>query len=127
MTSNYKRQYGDDLLKDDHRLKLDWNWCRTASGISKAVKDTWTHFQCSEAEISDFVLEAIQWNGGYESRICWQSSTIISTFEAEYSKTRLKAQIKAEKMLFDWLEEQLAICKELSGTSKRKRHEKCHR
>ena len=104
----YARAFGDDLLSKDKRLKYKWVWTRVASRISEEEEiKKWTHFQCSESKIGDWELEANQvpenWNGSivsYEARIHYNGNDIASQ---EGFKTRLEAQIGAEKLLKDWL------------------------
>lgn len=98
----YERQFGDDLCSKDQRLKYRWTWTRIASGYKSAELKAWTHFQTSESNVgSGWNLEAVQWSDGYEARICYVSDTITSR---EGFKTRLDAQIGAEKLLREWIE-----------------------
>lgn len=112
----YKRQLGDDLCKDDPRLKYKWKWYRGASGISKAERDTWTHFQVSECHVGHWTLEAIQWGGdvvSYEAGIRYISDHICSVGHLDEIeiKTRIDAQIRAEELLIDWITEQYEFIK----------------
>ena len=83
----YPRAYGDDLYKDDPKLKYNWEWCRIASG--------WTYFQASEARLNGWTMEAVQWGHSpdrvrYESRISYGSHTMTP----EQKIDKLSAQIK---------------------------------
>lgn len=102
---NYTRQKGDDLLSKDKRLRYKWEWSRIASGIDEEELKKWTHFQCSQCKVGNWHLRAIQWGHGedvsYEAEISYNNSDIISQREF---KTRLEAEIGAEKLLYGWLE-----------------------
>ncbi len=104
--NDYHRHPGDDLLSMDARLKYKWKWCRVASGISREEIKKWTHFQSSYCQIGAWTLEAIQWGGAdnvrYEAAIRY-GETIASR---EGFKTRIEAQIAAEKLLSEWIEKQ---------------------
>ena len=104
----YDRHPGDDLCKDDPRLKHEWEWSRIASGISQAERDNWTHFQVSECHVGSWTLTAVQWGGdliSYESTIEYIGDTICSVGHNDETgtKTRLEAQIRAEALLIDWI------------------------
>lgn len=103
----YDRQPGDDLCSADNRLKLKWKWSRIATGASKWELKTWTHFQCSIAELGSWTLEATQWGDDaecrYEPSIMYLGDTVAKGKEV---KTRLEAQINAEQLLINWITEQ---------------------
>lgn len=108
----YHRETGDDLLKKDERLKRHWVWSRSACGHSKEQLKKWTHFQCSKANVYDWIITAILWGRGdhvsYSTRIEYLGNHIASK---EGYKTRIEAQIAGEKMLIDWIKsEHLKIC-----------------
>jgi len=111
---NYKRQFGDDLCAGDKRLKYKWEWCRSGSGIPLSLIAKWTHFQCAAAAVNKhWELESIQWHSDsgvyYEGTVHYIGEEIASTGrgdeEGKY-KTRLDAQIAAEKLLVTWIKEQ---------------------
>lgn len=106
----YNRQFGDNLCKNNKKLKLTWEWSRVASGYSTKELRSWTHFQCSKSSLDDWVLESIQWGSdewvNYEARIQYMSNLIASS---EGHKTRLEAQIAAEKLLLEWVNQQREI------------------
>ena len=78
----------------------------------------WTHFQVSCCKIEEWGLEAVQWFTGdvvnYEANIIFAGDTIASK---RGFKTRLDAQIGAEKLLRDWINKQyikhVACCRRL--------------
>lgn len=109
---NYKRQSGDDILADDPRLQGRWEWCRVASGYNFAQLKDWTHFQTSECEVDKWTLEAVQWHGYYEARISYVGNHISSDKDREGSiTTRIDAQVRAEKLLTEWItKEHARIC-----------------
>lgn len=113
----YERHKGDDLCKDNPKLKYNWDWCRIASGYNQRQLESWTHFQSSEAHIGSWICEAVQWGGDiitYEARIAYVGDTIAST--KDDIKTRLEAQVIAEQLLIDWItEEYQSIVKEMEG------------
>lgn len=102
----YPRNYGDDLLSTDKRLRFKWRWSRSASQFSREELKKWTHFQVSECILPDnlWKLEAVLWHSGgsvvYEARVNYGSNRIASK---EKFKTRLDAQIGAEKLFEDWV------------------------
>ena len=107
----YHRHEGDDLLSEDVRLKYQWQWCRVASQISASEIKKWTHFQTSECEIGDWRLSATSW-GSYDN-ITYEASInygekIVSL---EGFKTRIEAQIAAEKLVKSWTAEQFNFFK----------------
>ena len=84
-------------------------WSRSATGVSKNIADTWTHFQVSQSlSIKNWKLSATQWgsaeNVRYEARIVYSSNHIASKDDFE---TRIDAQIGAEKLLIDWINQQM--------------------
>ena len=110
----YKRYEGDDLSSEDSRLKYEWKWSRGGSGISNKELEKWTHFQISYTEIDGWELEAIQWSRGYDNinesqTVCYEAvinfnhNKIASINEFP---TRISAEIEAEKLLHDWIEQQ---------------------
>ena len=108
----YKRHKGDDLLKEDLRLKYKWDWSRIASGYTKKQLDSWTHFQSSEAKIKGWTLEVSQRGGDdkyYSAQIEYIGEHIASDgrgFEDTKYKTRVEAQIAAERLLIVWITSQ---------------------
>ena len=111
----YTREKGDNLCSKDKRLKCHWKWARIASGYTDIEIKKWTHFQCSLACIDNWTLEVTQWGGGdsvrYKETINYAKSRVIS---GKYYKTRLDAQIGAERLLLDWLcKQKLLIEKKL--------------
>ncbi len=117
--SKYPRAYGDDLCKDDPRLKYGWDWHRVASGYKRNELNCWAHFQCSSARIGGWETVAIQWGKKpdavyYEARIEYGGDHIafIGSEEKTGFKTRLKAQIAAEALLVSWIEKQLELIRE---------------
>jgi len=112
----YKRSKGDDLLSKDPRLKGEWKWNRSASRRSKEDIKDWTHFQVSKCKIGHWRLKAIQWGYPeiyYESVIYYGNNLITSIGENRETgtKTRIEAQIKAEKLMLEWItEEYQNIC-----------------
>ena len=102
----YHREHGDDILKKDERLKHHWVWSRIASGYTKEQLKKWTHFQVSGSRVYDWTLSAIQWGSGekvrYEARIEYIGNHIACSRGGDY-KTRIEAQIAAEKLLYDWI------------------------
>ena len=103
----YERKNGDDLLSEDTRLQYKWEWSRSASRYNSKQLEKWTHFQCSESKsVSKWRLGAIQWgnsdNVRYEARIEYIGDHIASSRGNDF-KTRIEAQIGAEKMLRDWI------------------------
>ncbi len=107
----YERKYGDDLLRKDKRLKYKWKWSRVASQITEEEIKKWTHFQVSECERGNWTLEAVQWGSElpyYEAVIRYGSSRMAAIGGSRETgfKTRIEAQIAAEKLLNDWITEQ---------------------
>jgi hypothetical protein len=105
----YPRRFGDDLEENDSRLKYKWKWSRIASGYKPKQLEKWTHFSCSECEIGNWTLSVYQHgdpdNIYYGPSVSYLNDTIVQSFD--YSiKTRLEAQIKAEKMLVEWISKQ---------------------
>ena len=101
----YNRHEGDDLLSEDQRLKYRWQWCRVASGIGAEELKKWTHFQMSECEIGDWTLTATSWGGEnvtYEASIIYREKVVSS----DGFKTRIEAQIAAEKLVRLWTAKQ---------------------
>jgi hypothetical protein len=101
----FPRHYGDDLLSTDKCLKFKWHWCRVASQFSNEEVKNWTHFQVSNCMPDKlWKLEAVLWHSGdgviYEARINYGNNQIASK---EGFKTRIDAQICAEKLLKDWI------------------------
>lgn len=105
----YEKEFGDDILSKDKRLKHKWVWSRIASQIDKEEIKKWTHFQVSESKVYDWTLKAIQWGGGetvrYEARIEYIGHHIACSRGNDY-KTRIDAQIAAETLLRSWIKEQ---------------------
>ena len=105
----YHRECGDELSSNDKRLKYKWEWCRVASQVSKEEIKKWTHFQTSKCNFNGWELQAILWGSGegvrYESTIYYRGEHILSSREneEEFFKTRLEAQIDAEKLLKNWI------------------------
>lgn len=103
----YKRQYGDSLLSRDCRLKYTWKWNRCASGVSKQQLKEWAYFQTSKCVIGSWRLEATQWGDGdtttYEANVQHIGDYIV---RKSGFKTRIDAQIGAEKLFLNWIEEQ---------------------
>lgn len=110
---NYERHKGDDLLSNDSRLKYKWKWSRLATHIPAEIRKKWTHFQSSFCRIGSWELEAIQWpiNGDvdYEARIAYGCNNNIA--DKRHFKTRIEAQIGAEKLLLSWLNKQKKLIK----------------
>ena len=111
--NNYDREFGDDLCSNDKRLKYKWKWQRVASQISENELKKWTHFQCSRARVNEeWDLIAIQWSSGedvtYEANIGYIGEDIA---DIEGFKTRLDAQIGAEKLLKNWIKNQTLLIK----------------
>ncbi|MFH2031479.1 MAG: hypothetical protein ABIJ40_12835 [Bacteroidota bacterium] len=107
----YKRHDGDDLFSEDKRLKYKWTWCRVASQIDEKEIKKWTHFQVSECIIERWRLKAIQWGGDfirYEAEITYGGEHITSIGDDKKNvfKTRIEAQIAAEKLLKCWIKEE---------------------
>ena len=107
----YERHKGDGLLSKDKRLKYHWRWSRVASRLSPKEIKAMTHFQCSFAKIGNWEIEATQWHGEpvyYEASIRYGCHWIKSIGGNEDTgfKTRIEAQIAAEKLLKDWIKEQ---------------------
>jgi len=107
----YDREPGDDLLSTDKRLKYKWKWSRIATQIDEEEIKKWTHFQCSQAFINGFELEAAQWGSDedvtYGSTVYYRGEHIISLREKnDHYSTRIDAQIGAEILLHDWVTEQ---------------------
>ena len=104
-TIMYTRQPGDDLCSKSERLKLKWKWLRVAARIGEEELKKWTHFQCSIAEVGEWILEATQLSMGsaveYEASVLYGTDEIMED-KARY-KTRLNAQVAAEKLLVTWL------------------------
>jgi len=107
MMSNYHREPGDDLNTKDTRLEYRWKWSRVASRVPEEEIKKWTHFQCSKATVGSWTLWSTQWNSGsdvnYEASIRYRDEHIARLGDF---KTRLDAQIAAEKLLVDWINEQ---------------------
>ena len=104
--NNYEREIGDDLLSNDPRLKYEWKWVRIAADEPEEVLKKWTHFQCSGCRFGKWKLEVTQWDGKnitYEASASYNGEPITSK---EGFDTRLEAQIGAEKMLAEWIQEQ---------------------
>ncbi len=107
----YERHEGDDLLSKDKRLQYKWKWSRVAFEIPQREIDKWTHFQVSCCRIGGWICEAIQWGHEpvyYEASISYVGSSIVSrgsNRETGY-KTRIEAQIAAEKLLIEWVTKQ---------------------
>ncbi len=100
----YTRHGGDDLLSKDKRLKYNWKWSRSASMISDEEIKKWTHFQVSHSVVGDWELEAIQWGSEniiYEAVVKHIDNYIIT--QGGF-KTRIEAQIGAEKLFLIGLE-----------------------
>jgi len=114
----YERHKGDDLLSKDRRLKYSWQWSRVAARIPKEEIRKWTHFQVSEAYVGDWEINATQWGAEpvyYTASIRYRSNYIKSVGKDRETGfiTRIDAQIAAEKLLVDWIQEQsdLALSK----------------
>ncbi len=104
----YERHKGDGLLAHDPQLGHKWEWSRIASGYSPKGLEEWTHFQVSKAKVGKWILEAVQWGSDpvyYSSRIEYSGQLIASLGHDRETgaKTRIEAQIKAEKLLVDWI------------------------
>lgn len=102
----YDRKHGDDILSKDKRLQHHWVWSRSASEYNSEQLKKWTHFQISKSKVYDWTLEAIQWGSGekvrYEARIGYQDNHIANSRGKDF-KTRIEAQIAAEKLLKNWI------------------------
>ena len=113
---NYDREFGDNLCSKDKRLTRKWKWTRVASRISEEDIKKWTHFQCSEAKVGVWGLEALQWGSGekvrYEASIMYLGNQIASQ---EGFPTRLDAQIGAEKLLIHWINKQKKLINKKVG------------
>jgi len=96
----------DDLHSSDPRLKYKWKWARIAAQIPDDKIKRMRHFQCSYSRLGDWTLEAVQWSGEYEAQIRFMDNDIA---EKAGFKTRLAAQIGAEKLLKTWIKEQSRI------------------
>ena len=110
----YDRHVGDDLLSKDRRLEYHWKWSRVAARVSPEEIKNMTHFQCSFAKTGSWEIEATQWGDEpvyYEASIHYRGEPIksISTDRNTGFKTRIEAQIAAEKLLKDWIKEQYKL------------------
>jgi len=94
----------NDLQSKDSRLNRKWKWSRTAVGYAEEETKKWKHFQCSHARLGDWEMEAIQWSDYYEARINYVGNVIV---HQDGFKTRIDAQIGAEKLLKTWIKQQL--------------------
>ncbi len=118
MGDTHERHKGDDLLSDDPRLKFKWSWSKFANtGATKEDIAHWTHFQVSESIIGDWKMKVIQRGVDviyYESMIGYAGENGEFGFNLDYEelnmsgedlgfKTRIEAQIRAEKMLVAWI------------------------
>lgn len=114
----YERHLGDDLCKDDPRLKYEWDWSRIASGYNTNQLKKWTHFQTSECEVGKWTLEAIQWGADhvyYTAEIQYIGHTICSVGRNEEDiLTRVDAQVRAEQLLIDWITEEYNLTSQYS-------------
>lgn len=96
----------DDLQSNDSRLKYKWRWSRIAAQIPEEEIKKWRRFQCSYARLNDWQMEAIQRPGYYEAQINYKGNRIS---EQNGFKTRIAAQIGAEKLLKIWIRKQVQI------------------
>lgn len=105
----YERHKGDNILSEDPRLKHKWEWSRVASGVPEEELVNWTHFQVSESHFGYWTMSAIQWGEDpvyYEATIEYRGDRMtLGSAEEIKAETRIEAQIKAEKMLVDWITE----------------------
>jgi len=108
--SNYERHKGDDLLSLDPRLKYKWQWSRMATQVPEEELKKWTHFQCSICYIGEWRLGSTQWGGdeiSYEATVSYKGNRLASE---DGFNSRIEAQIGAEKLAKEVLEE---MCKDL--------------
>ena len=96
----------DHLQSKDPRLKYRWRWIRIAAQIPEEEIKKWRHFQCSCASLGDWQMKAIQWLNSYEAEIQYSDERIAAQ---KGFKTRIDAQIGAEKLLRVWIRKQLRI------------------
>jgi len=94
----------DDLQSKNSRLKYKWRWSRIAAQIPEDEIKKWRHFQCSYSRVDNWQMEAIQWPGYYEAQINYIGNRIA---EQNGFKTRIAAQIGAEKLLKTWIRKQV--------------------
>ncbi len=114
----YTRHKGDDLLSKDNRLKYKWKWCRVASQIDEEDIKKWTYFQISHCRLNDWELEATQWGSGYNEPVYYSASIYyigLKISSIEGFKTRIEAQIGAEKLLHKWIKTEYLKLKKTSG------------
>ena len=107
---NYHREFGDDLFNKDQRLKYYWAWSRSASCFTTKQLKNWTHFQVSFCDVGDWMLKVVQHpevkGVSYAAVIKYKGNIIV--WKKEF-KTRLDAQIGAEKLLVEWVREQYKV------------------
>ena len=93
----------DDLSSKDLRLKYGWRWIRDGAQLTDNQIKKMRHFQVSCAHLSDWQMEAVEWSRDYEARINYAGEPIA---RQNGFKSRIDAQIGAEKLLKNWIREQ---------------------
>jgi len=105
--SNNGRECGDDLKKSDNRLHLNWKWKPYDPYASEDEIREWVHNSCSLANFRGWFLEVVRWGiGRYQADVYYYYTHITSK---DGYKKRITAQIGAENLLRNWIQDQHRI------------------